>query len=114
MNIHGVELDFHLFDEDKADIKKRYFEALEDMEDLGEKTPDGTEQEQSKYLCDRIKHLFDHVFGKGTGISVCSAGNDLLYHIEAYDQLVSEQVRQQNQYAEIMKRLKNIRKVLKK
>ena len=29
MQIHGVELDFHLYDEDKADVKNRYFEENE-------------------------------------------------------------------------------------
>ena len=95
MIIHGVELDFHLYDKDKVDVKERYFEALESMKDVKKEIPEGTEQEQSKYLCDRIKGLFDTVFGEGTGLAVCGADNDLLEHMDAYDQLVSEQNRQQ-------------------
>ena len=114
MIIHGVELDFHLHDKDKADMKERYFDALEKMKGVKGEMPEGTEQEQSKYLCDRIKGLFDTVFGEGTGIAVCGTDNDLLAHLEAYDQLVSEQIRQQNQYAAIMNRMKEMRKAVKK
>lgn len=113
MIIHGVELDFHLYDKDKADVKEQYFEALEKMKGVKGEMPEGTEQEQNKYLCDRIKGLFDTVFGEGTGIAVCGTDNDLLAHLEAYDQLVSEQIRQQNQYAAIMKRMKDMRKAVK-
>ena len=113
MIIHGVELDFHLYDKDKADVKERYFDALEKMKGVKSEMPEGTEQEQNKYLCDRIKGLFDTVFGEGTGAAVCGEGNDLLAHLDAYDQLVSEQIRQQNQYAEIMKRMKDMRKAVK-
>ena len=114
MIIHGVELDFHLYDKDKVDVKERYFEALESMKDVKKEIPEGTEQEQSKYLCDRIKGLFDTVFGEGTGLAVCGANNDLLEHMDAYDQLVSEQNRQQEKYAAIMKRLKGMSTVMPK
>lgn len=111
MIIHGVELDFHLFDEDKADMKKRYFQALEKMKGVNGEIPEGTEQEKNKYLCDRIKCLFDTVFGEGTGIAVCGEDNDLLAHLDAYDQLVSEQIRQQDEYNRIMEHLKTIQAV---
>lgn len=114
MIIHGVELDFHLYDKDKVDVKKRYFEVLESMKNVKKEIPEGTEQERSKYLCDRIKGLFDTVFGEGTGLAVCGADNDLLEHMDAYDQLVSEQIRQQKKYAAIMKRLKGMSAVMPK
>lgn len=114
MIIHGVELDFHLYDKDKADVKERYFEALEKMKGVKGEMPAGTEQEQNKYLCDRIKGLFDTVFGEGTGLAVCGADNDLLEHIDAYDQLASEQIRQQEKYAAIMKRMKGMSAVMPK
>lgn len=113
MIIHGVELDFHLYDEDKAEIKKRYFDALEKMKGIEKDMPEGTEKEKNKYLCDRIKGLFDSIFGENTGEKVCGAGNDLLNHLDAYDQLVSEQIRQHNQYATIMQRLKSMKKAKK-
>ena len=31
MQIRGVELDFRLYDEDKADVKNRYFEEMKKM-----------------------------------------------------------------------------------
>lgn len=38
--------------------------------------------------------MFDNVFGEGTGEAVCGDGNDLLMHLDAYGQLVTEQIRQ--------------------
>lgn len=107
MIIHGVELDFHLYDKDKADVKERYFEALEKMKGVKGEMPAGTEQEQNKYLCERIKGFFDSIFGEGTGVAVCGPGNDLLEHLDAYDQLVTEQIRQQDEYKRIMEHLRS-------
>lgn len=114
MIIHGIELDFRLYDGDKSDVKERYFEELKKMEGIKGEIPAGSEQERNKYLCDRIKNLFDSVFGAGTGDAVCGERNDLLAHLDAYDQLVSEQIRQQKQYASIMKKLAGMRKAVKK
>lgn len=107
MIIHGVELDFRLLDEDKADTKKRYFEELEKMKGISKEVPDGTSRERNMYLCERIKGLFDSVFGEGIGVAVCGPGNDLLKHLDAYDQLVTEQIRQQDEYKRIMEHLKS-------
>lgn len=110
MVINGKELKFSLFDEDNADMKKRYFEKLEEMAHVRDALPDGTEQEKNTYLCDRIKDMFDYVFGEGVGADVCGQGNDLLVHLEAYDQLVSEQIRQQKRYERVMSKLKGFQK----
>lgn len=107
MQIHGVELDFHLYDEDKASVKKRYFEELKKMGAIKKDTPSGTEAEKNRYLCDRIKGMFDNVFGKGTGKAVCGDGNDLLVHLSAYEQLVGEQIRQDKEYKRVMDALKS-------
>lgn len=114
MIIHGVDLDFRLYDPGKKNIKEKYFEQLSKMKTVKDDMPDGNEEEQNKYLCDRIKALFDNVFGEGTGEAVCGGGNDLLEHLDAYDHLVSEQMRQQNRYDSIMSRMKNIGKGRKK
>lgn len=110
MEINGKELNFSLFNEDNVGMKKRYFEKLEEMAHVTDALPDGTEQEKNKYLCDRIKDMFDYVFDKGVGASVCGQGNDLLVHLEAYDQLVSEQIRQQERYERVMSKLKGFKK----
>ena len=110
MEINGKELNFSLFDADNAEMKKRYFEKLKEMAHVRDALPDGTEQEKNKYLCDRIKDMFDYVFGEGVGASVCGRGNDLLVHLEAYDQLVSEQIRQQERYQQVMSKLKGFKK----
>ena len=110
MEINGIELNFSLFDEDNAEMKKRYFEKLEEMAHVKDNLPDWTEQEKNKFLCDRIKDTFDYVFGEGVGASVCGQGNDLLVHLEAYDQLVSEQIRQQERYQQVMSKLKGFKK----
>ena len=94
MQIRGVELDFRLYDEDKADVKNRYFEEMKKMSEIKKEMPSGTVAEKNRYLCSRIKGMFDNVFGEGTGESVCGDGNDLLMHLDAYGQLVTEQIRQ--------------------
>lgn len=109
MIINGVELDFHLYDGDKHDVKERYCEELKKMKDIKSEIPAGSEQEQNKYLCDRIKGFFDHVFGKGTGTAVCGEGNDLLEHMSAYDAIVTEQITQQEKYKLIMEHLKSVK-----
>lgn len=109
MIINGVDLDFRMYDEDKADIRERYFEELKKMRNVSKEAPDGTTKELNKYLCDQIKGLFDSVFGEGTGLAVCGADNDLLEHIDAYDQLVSEQIRQQEEYKMVMDHLKSVK-----
>lgn len=62
MQIRGVELDFRLYDEDKADVKNRYFEELKKMGEIKKEMPSGTEAEKNRYLCSRIKGMFDNVF----------------------------------------------------
>lgn len=113
MIINEVELDFSLYDEDKADIRERYFEALKKMENVIKEVPDGAAKERNRYLCDRIKGFFDHVFGEGTGVAVCGKGNDLLAHLDAYDQIVSEQMRQNKKFREIMGHMKSFKKAEK-
>lgn len=111
MRINGVELDFRLYDEDKADIRERYFDELKRMRAVADDIPDGTEAEKNRFLCNRVKEMFDVVFGDGTGESVCGAGNDLLMHLGAYEQLVTEQIRQNQEYERVMGSIKNIGKM---
>ncbi len=111
MQINGVELDFHLYDEDKADIRERYFAELKRMKNITEDLQDGTEAEKNKFLCGRVKEMFDIVFGVGTGESVCGAGNDLLIHLSAYEQLVTEQIHQNQEYEKVMDGIRNIGKM---
>lgn len=109
MIINGVDLDFRMYDEDKADIRERYFEELKKMRNVNKEVPDGTAKERNKYLCDRIKRFFDHVFGEGAGATVCGEGNDLLEHMRAYDAIVTEQISQQEEYKMIMYHLKSVK-----
>lgn len=109
MVINGICLDFALYDADK-DTKKKYFQELEKMKHISEHMPNGNERDKNNYLCDSIKKMFDGVFGEGAGVEVCGEENDLLLHMDAYEQLVNEQIRQQEQYSGIMERLKAMRK----
>lgn len=109
MIINGVDLDFRMYDEDKADIRERYFKELKKMGNEIKEVPDGTAKERNKYLCDHIKGFFDHVFGEGTGTAVCGEGNDLLKHLRAYDAIVTEQISQQEEYKMIMYHLKSVK-----
>lgn len=106
MKINGVELNFELFDADAEDVKERYFQELDKMKTIKEDTPEGTEHEKTVYVCQRVKKMFDAVFGAGTGEKVCGTGNNLLSCMRAYKQLISEQIRQQDEYKEILSKMK--------
>ncbi len=106
MIINGIELEFNLYDLENPELKERYGAELEKMKHVSEELPEGTALEQNKFLCGRVKQMFDAVFGKGTGDRVCGRGNDLLTCMAVYEQLITEQIRQDNQYNEIMGRLK--------
>lgn len=113
MQINGVELDFRLYDEDQAERKKRYFEELKRMQNVEAEMLVGTEQEKNKYLCDRIKDVFDNVFGEGTGKAVCGEGNDLLEHLEAFNQLVEEQVSQDARFKNSLSKMRALKDRMK-
>ena len=106
MIINGVELEFNLYDLENPELKERYRAEIEKMKHVAEELPEGTELEQNRFLCGRVKQMFDVVFGEGTGDCVCGRGNDLLTCMAVYEQLITEQIRQDNQYNEIMGRLK--------
>lgn len=110
MVINGVELKFALYNADEEDTKKKYFDELNKMQIILASLPEGTEQEKNAYLCGKIKQFFDNVFGKGTGDKVCGKENDLLVHVDAYDQIVSEQMRQNKKFGEIMGHMKSFKK----
>lgn len=113
MRINGVELDFRLYDGDQAERKKKYFEELNQMQNVKDEMPTGTEQEKNKYLCDRIKTVFDNVFGEGTGVAVCGEGTDLLDHLEAFDQLVEEQVSQNTRFKNSLSKMRALKDRMK-
>ena len=104
MKINGVELNFALFDPDRAAQKDAYFAALKDIVKMDEHRSEN-QAEQMKTECDAVKHLFDATFGEGTGDRVCGKGRDHLACLEAYEMLVNEQIRQCNRYAAVRKRL---------
>ena len=109
MIINGVELKFALYNADEEETKEKYFAELEKMRAVLDTLPNGTEREKNAYLCENIKMFFDNVFGEGTGLKVCGKENDLLLHIDAYDQIVSEQIRQNQRYKEIMSHMKSFK-----
>lgn len=106
MIINGIELEFNLYDLENPELRERYGAELEKMKHVSEELPEGTELEQNKFLCGRAKQMFDVVFGEGTGERVCGKGNDLLTCMAVYEQLITEQIRQDEQYNEVMGRLK--------
>lgn len=110
MNINGVELNFDLYDAENADMKKRYYEELNKMQNVNNELPGKGEREDTIYLCNRIKGMFDTVFGEPTGRDVCGDGSNLLTCMDAYEQLVSEQMRQSEKYNAIMAKVKGIKK----
>lgn len=109
MKINGVELDFALYDSANAEMRQRYFEELNKMRTISQEIPkEATEKEQTEYLCSRVKRMFDSVFGEGTGEKVCGTTSNLLVCMNAYDQLVSEQIRQNKEYESIMNHIREM------
>lgn len=106
MKINNVELDFDLYDADNVELRKKYYQELEKMKTVAEDLPKGDEAEQNHYLCKRIKSIFDEVFERGIGIKVCGSKDNLLTCMKAYEELVSEQMRQDQEYKKIMQTLK--------
>lgn len=107
MVINGVELEFNLYDAESEQMKKRYFAELEKMKNISEEQSKfENEVEGIKFLCSRIKSLFDNVFGEGTGVKVCTEKNDLLICMDAYEKLIGEQMAQQNQYNAVLRRMR--------
>lgn len=110
MFIHGVELNFNLYDSRNIKLRKRYFQELKKIRGIKKTMPKGVDEKtQIEYLCGRIKKMFDKVFSPGTGDAVCGEGNDLLKCMQAYEQLVSDQIRQNNEYNAIMERVRGIK-----
>ena len=70
MIINGVELEFNLYDLENPELKERYRAELEKMKHVAEELPEGTELEQNRFLCGRVKQMFDVVFGEGDRKSV--------------------------------------------
>lgn len=114
LEINGVELEFSMYNADNTEQKERYLDELVKMKNLKADAPEGSEAERSKFICRRIKKMFDAVFGAGIGDQVCGKGNDLLICMDAYEKLVDEQVSQQERYADILKRLQGHKKPRKR
>lgn len=109
MKINGVELDFVLYDSANTEMRQRYFEELNKMRTVSQDVPkEATEKAQTEYLCNRVKQMFDSVFGEGTGEKVCGTNSNLLLCMGAYDQLVSEQIRQNKEYESIMNHIREM------
>lgn len=109
MKINGIELDFTLYDSANVEMRQRYFEELNKMRTISQDVPkEATEKAQTEYLCNRVKQMFDSVFGEGTGEKVCGTNSNLLVCMDAYDQLVSEQIRQNKEYESIMNHIKGM------
>ena len=89
------------------------FKELEKMKNISEEQSKfEDEAEGIKFLCGRIKSLFDNVFGEGTGAKVCTETDDLLICMDAYEKLLGEQMAQQNRYNAVLRRMRR-RKIRK-
>lgn len=110
MLIHGVELNFDLYDSRNIKLRKRYFQKLKKIQGIAKAMPkNADEKTQIEYLCGRIKKMFDKVFSPGTGDAVCGEGNNLLRCMQAYEQLVSDQIRQNKEYNAVMEKIRIIK-----
>lgn len=110
MLIHGVELNFDLYDSRNIKLRKRYFQELKKIQGIAKAMPkNADEKTQTEYLCGRIKKMFDKVFSPGTGDAVCGEENNLLRCMQAYERLVADQIRQNNEYNAVMGKIRGIK-----
>lgn len=110
MFIYGVELNFDLYDSRNIKLRKRYFQELKKIQGIAKAMPkNADEKTQTEYLCGRIKKMFDKIFSPGTGDAVCGEGNNLLRCMQAYEQLVSDQIRQNKEYNAVMEKIRSIK-----
>ena len=92
LEMNGKEFEFDLFDMETAQKYESAFEkVMETLNGIGEGEKFST---SIKKQCDAIRACVDDVFGEGTGTQVCGEKYNLITHLDAFEALVDEAVRQ--------------------
>ncbi len=100
LKINGHELEFDLFDLESAQVYEKALAGVTKV--IDEKIMDDSVfLSQSIILqCDAVRTFFDDMFGEGVGISVCGETYHLTKHLDAFDALISEAIRQRKEFDE--------------
>lgn len=94
--MNGYEYEFDLFDLETAEKCDKAFAdiyvALEEIAE-NEKLPVSIQLQ-----CDAIRNCIDEIFGEGEGIRVCGEKYNLTKHLDAYESLVDDAIRQRKEH----------------
>lgn len=86
------EFEFDLFDMETARKYEDAFEkVVKTLNEIGEEEKFST---SIKKQCEAVRTCIDDVFGEGTGIQVCGEKYNLNTHLDAFEALVDEAVKQ--------------------
>lgn len=90
--MNGKEFEFDLFDMETAQKYEDAFEkVMETLNGIGKEEKFST---SIKKQCDAVRTCIDDVFGEDIGIQVCGEKYNLTTHLDAFEALVDEAVRQ--------------------
>lgn len=92
LTINETKLEFELFDADTLDAYEAAFAKVEERNAKAQKSERASQVLRES--CDAIKECFDGIFGDGTGVKVCGQKPDFMKHMDAFEALVDEAVKQ--------------------
>lgn len=102
LNMNGYEFEFDLFDFETA---QKYEAALDKtVKKLDEDKENERLSESIKMQCDTVRDCIDDIFGNGQGIRVCGERYNLTNHLNAFESLVEEALRQRAEHDERAKK----------
>lgn len=92
LKINEVELEFELFDVDTLELYETAFAKA--GEAIGENQESEKMSDVLRVSCDAVRECFDGIFGEGTGIKVCGEKLNFMKHMDAFEVIVDEAVKQ--------------------
>lgn len=95
LEINGHKLEFDLFELETA---KKYEEGMQRVMKITDELSGVTLSETIVPQCDAVRDCFDGIFGKDTGVKVCGENYNLTKHLDAFEILVDEAIRQRRKY----------------
>lgn len=85
--INGVNLEI---DMENVDFLEKYEKAFEKMEEEEKSiTKTGKQSDIARMYCKMFYHLFDNIFGEGTGQKIFGGKNNLRIIDETYDKFIN-------------------------
>lgn len=94
--MNGHKFEFDLFE---LETTKKYEKAFDDVIEKMKKTEEEKVLSESIVTqCDAIRECIDAIFGAGTGVKVCGENYNLTKHMDAFEALVDEAIRQRAEH----------------